>query len=355
MLKVRLFRPFSIEHFAKALPASVRRIAVLDRTKEPGALGEPLYLDVVAALLRGARVGRARARRRAARARRPLWAVLQGVHAGAWSRPCSTTCARASARATTSRSGIVDDVTHTSLPVDQEFDIEAAGRVRAVFFGLGADGTVGANKNSIKIIGEETDNDAQGYFVYDSKKSGAVTISHLRFGPGPIRSPYLIRRANFVACHQWGFLEKYDVLEYAVPGGTFLLNAPYPKAELWNRLPREVQEQILEKKLRLYAIDAYKVAEATGMGNRINSVMQTCFFAISGVLPPEQAIAQDQAGDREDVRQEGRRDRQAQLGRGRRHAREPARGRARARSPATASCAPRFRRRRPTSSSASRP
>ena len=185
--------------------------------------------------------------------------------------------------------GIVDDLTHTSIPVDQEFDTEAAGRVRAVFFGLGADGTVGANKNSIKIIGEETDNDAQGYFVYDSKKSGAVTISHLRFGPGPIRSSYLIRRANFVACHQWGFLEKYDVLEYAVPGGTFLLNAPYPKAELWDRLPRRVQEQVLEKKLRFYAIDAYKVAEATGMGNRINSVMQTCFFAISGVLPPEQA------------------------------------------------------------------
>ena len=186
--------------------------------------------------------------------------------------------------------GIVDDVSHTSIRVDPEFDIDSDDRVRAVFFGLGADGTVGANKNSIKIIGEETDNDAQGYFVYDSKKSGAITISHLRFGPGPIRSSYLIRKANFVACHQWGFLERYDMLEYAVPGGTFLLNSPYPKAELWKHLPRKVQEQVLDKKLKLYGIDADKVAEATGMGNRINSVMQTSFFAISGVLPREQAI-----------------------------------------------------------------
>ena len=188
--------------------------------------------------------------------------------------------------------GIVDDVTHTSIPVDAEFDIDSEERVRAVFFGLGADGTVGANKNSIKIIGEETEHDAQGYFVYDSKKSGAITISHLRFGPGPIRSSYLIKKANFVACHQFGFLERYDMLEYAVPGGTFLLNSPYPKDELWKHLPRKVQDQVVDKKLKVYTIDAYDVAEKTGMGGRINSIMQTCFFAISGVLPRDEAIAQ---------------------------------------------------------------
>jgi pyruvate-ferredoxin/flavodoxin oxidoreductase len=288
VLKVRLFRPFSLEHFLAALPASARRIAVLDRTKEPGALGEPLYQDVVTALREGRDAG--------ALAHEPL---VVGGRYGLSSKEFAPAHVKAVfdhlAKGERPRNhftvGIVDDVTHTSIPVDPDFDIESESRVRAVFFGLGADGTVGANKNSIKIIGEETDNDAQGYFVYDSKKSGAVTISHLRFGPGPIRSSYLVRRANFVACHQWGFLEKYDVLEYAVPGGTFLLNAPFAKAELWGRLPRRVQEQVLEKKLRVYAIDAYKVAEATGMGNRINSVMQTCFFAISGVLPREQAIS----------------------------------------------------------------
>jgi pyruvate-ferredoxin/flavodoxin oxidoreductase len=289
VVKVRVFRPFSIEHFMKALPASVRRIAVLDRTKEPGGLGEPLYQDVVTALREACDAGSSPL------AREPL--VIGGRY-GLSSKEFSPAHVKAVfdhlASGERPRNhftvGIVDDVTHTSIPVDPDYDIDPEARVRAVFFGLGADGTVGANKNSIKIIGEETDNDAQGYFVYDSKKSGAITISHLRFGPGPIRSSYLIRRANFVACHQWGFLEKYDVLEYAVPGGTFLLNAPYPKQELWDRLPRRVQEQVLEKKLKLYAIDAYKVAEATGMGSRINSVMQTCFFAISGVLPREQAI-----------------------------------------------------------------
>jgi pyruvate-ferredoxin/flavodoxin oxidoreductase len=188
--------------------------------------------------------------------------------------------------------GIVDDVNHTSLAFDPDFDIEPDDVVRAVFFGLGADGTVGANKNSIKIIGEETDNHAQGYFVYDSKKSGAMTISHLRFGPRPIRSAYLVRRAQFVACHQFGFLDRYDVLEYAAPGALLLLNAPYAPSELWDQLPREMQEAIVERNVRVYTIDALKVARDTGMGGRINSVMQTCFFALSGVLPRAEAIAE---------------------------------------------------------------
>jgi pyruvate-ferredoxin/flavodoxin oxidoreductase len=186
--------------------------------------------------------------------------------------------------------GINDDVTHLSLAYDASFDTEPSDVVRAVFYGLGADGTVGANKNSIKIIGEDTPNFAQGYFVYDSKKSGSVTVSHLRFGPRPIRSSYLVTRANFVACHQFGFLEKYDVLETAVPGATFLLNSAYGPEEVWDHLPREIQEVILERKIKLFVIDAYKVAKETGMGVRINTIMQTCFFAISGVLPRDEAI-----------------------------------------------------------------
>ncbi|MGE5124718.1 MAG: pyruvate:ferredoxin (flavodoxin) oxidoreductase [Betaproteobacteria bacterium] len=289
VLKVRLFRPFSVGHFAAALPASVRAIAVLDRCKEPGAVGEPLYLDVVTAI---------REAREAGLSPLSVDPLVIGGRYGLSSKDFTPAQVKAVFDELVRREGphnhftvgIVDDVTHTSIPVDPEFDIDSDERVRAVFFGLGADGTVGANKNSIKIIGEETDNDAQGYFVYDSKKSGAVTISHLRFGPGPIRSSYLIHKANFVACHQFGFLEKYDMLEYAVPGGTFLLNSPYAKEEVWSHLPRKVQLQVIEKKLKVYAIDAYKVADETGMGNRINSVMQTCFFAISGVLPREQAI-----------------------------------------------------------------
>ena len=291
ILKVRLYRPFSVKHFAQALPKSVRAIAVLDRTKEPGSVGEPLYLDVVTAIHEA---------REAGTSTLSVDPLVIGGRYGLSSKEFAPNHVKAVFDELVRREGprnhftvgIVDDVTHTSIRVDPEFDIDSDDRVRAVFFGLGADGTVGANKNSIKIIAEETENDAQGYFVYDSKKSGAITISHLRFGPGPIRSSYLIRKANFVACHQWGFLERYDVLEYAVPGGTFLLNSPYPKAELWKHLPRKVQEQVLEKKLKVYAIDAVKVAEATGMGNRINSVMQTAFFAISGVLPREQAIAE---------------------------------------------------------------
>jgi pyruvate-ferredoxin/flavodoxin oxidoreductase len=283
LLKVRLFRPFSIEHFLAALPPSARRIAVLDRTKEPGAVGEPLYLDVCTALREAGRHD---------------IAVVGGRY-GLSSKEFTPAHAKAvydNLAAAQPRNhftvGIVDDVTHLSLPVDDEFDIEPDDVVRGVFFGLGADGTVGANKNSIKIIGEETDNYGNGYFVYDSKKSGAVTISHLRFGPRPIRSSYLVKRANFVACHQYVFLDKYDVLCYAAPGAVFLLNSPLPADQCWDDLPREVQEQVIEKKLRLYVIDAYEVARATGMGTRINTIMQTCFFAISGVLPPEEAIAQ---------------------------------------------------------------
>jgi len=188
--------------------------------------------------------------------------------------------------------GIIDDVSFTSLDVDPAFSTEPADVVRAMFYGLGADGTVGANKNSIKIIGEETPNFAQGYFVYDSKKSGSLTTSHLRFGPRPIHSSYLVTSANFVACHQWVFLEKYDILQNAVPGGTFLLNSVYGPDEVWDHLPRNVQEHIVNKQLKFFVIDGYKVAEETGMGGRVNTIMQTCFFAISGVLPKEEAIEQ---------------------------------------------------------------
>ncbi|MEP0843529.1 MAG: pyruvate:ferredoxin (flavodoxin) oxidoreductase, partial [Phycisphaerae bacterium] len=286
---VKLYRPFSIQDLIKALPASVKTIAVLDRTKEPGAPGDPLYLDVVTALREARDNGwssfavepRVLAGRYGLSSKEFTPAMVKAVYDEmAKPRPKNHFTV-----------GIVDDVTHTSLDVDEDWSIEGPEVVRALFFGLGADGTVGANKNSIKIIGEETDNYAQGYFVYDSKKSGAMTISHLRFGPEPINAPYLIRRASFVACHQFEFLEKYDVLEYAEPGATFLLNAPFSKDQVWDKLPREVQQQIIEKRLRFYTIDAVKVARDTGMGGRINTIMQTCFFAISGVLPREEAIA----------------------------------------------------------------
>ena len=289
VLKVRLYRPFSMRAFARALPASVRAVAVLERTKEPGALGEPMYLDVLAAL------HEARTEGVSPFAKDPL--VIGGRY-GLSSKEFSPAMVKAvfdelakDAPKNHFTVGIVDDVTHTSLPVDASFDIEPDDVVRAVFFGLGADGTVGANKNSIKIIGEETDNYAQGYFVYDSKKAGAVTISHLRFGPRPLRSSYLVNRANFVACHQIQFIDKLDILEAAAPGAVVLLNVPYDPDEVWDNLPREVQETIVEKGLRLYAIDAYKVAKDTGMGVRINTIMQTCFFAISGVLPRDEAVA----------------------------------------------------------------
>jgi len=289
MVKVRLYRPFAIKQFIDALPKSVQSIAVLDRTKEPGAVCEPLHLDVLAALREAKDAGFS-----------PFAAdprVIGGRY-GLSSKEFTPGCVKAvfdelakPAPKAHFTVGIVDDVTHLSLPVDPEFDIEPADVVRGVFFGLGSDGTVGANKNSIKIIAEETENDGQGYFVYDSKKAGAVTISHLRFGPRKIRSTYLIKRANFVACHQFSFLDRYDMTGYAVPGGIFLLNAPYGKDEIWDHLPREVQQDLIEKRLRFYVIDAVEVARKTGMGGRINTIMQTCFFAVSGVLPPAEAVA----------------------------------------------------------------
>jgi pyruvate-ferredoxin/flavodoxin oxidoreductase len=287
VLKVRLFRPFAPEALVAALPRSVKALAVLDRTKEPGAVGDPLYLDV--------RTGLQELEERGALPF-PMPRIVGGRY-GLSSKeftPSMIASVLAELKAARPRNhftvGIVDDVTGTSLEWDRELSMPEPGRVRALFYGLGADGTVGANKNSIKIIGEETDNFAQGYFVYDSKKSGAMTVSHLRFGPEPIRIASLIDRASFVACHQFGFLEKVDVLESAEEGATFLLNAPFPKERVWDALPREIQQTAIDRKLRLFAIDAYKVAREAGMGGRINSIMQTCFFAISGVLPREQAI-----------------------------------------------------------------
>jgi len=289
LLKVRLYRPFSVEHFVAALPPTVKTLAVLDRTKEPGSVGEPLYLDVVTAVIEAMAAGRAplRAAPRIIGGRYGLSskeftpAMIKGIFD-------EMTKAQPKNHFTI---GIHDDVTQTSLEYDPAFSTERPETIRAVFYGLGADGTVGANKNSIKIIGEETDNYAQGYFVYDSKKSGSVTISHLRFGPQPIRSTYLIDRANFVACHQFPLLERLHVLKTAEPGAAFLLNSPYGPAEVWSCLPRAVQEQIIGKKLRFFVIDGHKVAREAGMGGRINTVMQPCFFVLSGVLPRDEAIA----------------------------------------------------------------
>jgi pyruvate-ferredoxin/flavodoxin oxidoreductase len=285
VIRVRLYRPFSMEYFIKALPHSVKSIAVLDRTKEPGTSGEPLYLDIVNALVEANRTG----------------IKVIGGRYGLSSKEFTPGMVKAALDELTKSEpknhftvGITDDVAFTSLEVDETFKIEPEETVRCVFFGLGSDGTVGANKNSIKIIGEETENFAQGYFVYDSKKSGTVTMSHLRFGPKPIRAPYLIEMnaANFVACHQYSFLERVDMLKYAKPGGVFLLNSLYSPGEVWDQLPREVQQAIVEKKLKFYVIDGYAVAEKTGMGGRVNTIMQTAFFAISGILPREAAIAE---------------------------------------------------------------
>ncbi len=290
LLKVRLYRPFSVRHFLAVLPKTVKAIAALDRTKEPGAVGEPLYQDVVAAIGEGLANGTA-----------PFttFPKVIGGRYGLSSKEFTPAMAKAvfdeMAKPQPKNHftvGILDDVTHTNLDYDPDFDIESGDVVRAVFYGLGADGTVGANKNSIKIIGEETPNYAQGFFFYDSKKSGTVTISHLRFGPRSIRSTYQIQQANFVGVHQFGFLERYDVLGTAQKGATFLLNSPYGPDEVWDHLPRPVQEQIIAKKLKFYVIDAYTVARNTGMGVRINTIMQTCFFAISGILPRDEAIAQ---------------------------------------------------------------
>ena len=282
LIKVRLYRPFDVERFLAALPSSTRSIGVLDRTKEPGSSGEPLYLAVQAAVAEGGRTEIQTVGGRYGLSSKEFTpamvkAVLDQL-GGAEPKNHFTV-------------GIKDDVTFTSLEQDPEFEIEREAEVQAVFYGLGSDGTVSANKNSIKIIGEETDSFAQGYFVYDSKKAGSRTVSHLRFGPQPIRSPYLIRSADFVACHQFDFIEEFDVLHLAKSGATFLLNSPFALEEVWDRLPRSVQETILEKQLKFYVIDGYKVASWAEMGNRINTVMQTCFFALSGVLPKEEAIA----------------------------------------------------------------
>jgi pyruvate-ferredoxin/flavodoxin oxidoreductase len=288
VLKVRLFRPFSVQHFLDALPSSVKAIAALDRTKEPGAIGEPLYQDIVTAISEGFAGGTTPFT--------DLPRVIGGRY-GLSSKEFTPAMVKAVFDEMTVDQpknhftvGIVDDVAHTSLDYDTEFDIETDDVVRAMFWGLGADGTVSANKNSIKIIGEETPNYAQGHFVYDSKKSGARTVSHLRFGPRPILNTYEIQTANFVAVHQFGFLEQYDVLGPAEKGATFLLNSPYGPDEVWDHLPQQVQRQIIAKNLKFYVIDAYEVARETGMGVRINTIMQTCFFAISGVLPRDEAI-----------------------------------------------------------------
>ena len=288
ILRVHLYRPFSAKHFLASLPKSVQSIAVLDRTKEPGGAGEPLYQDVVTVLTEAFTAG----------ALKKLPRVIGGRY-GLSSKEFTPTMVKAvfdELKKDPPKNhftvGINDDVSHTSLPYDPNFITEGDNVVRAMFFGLGADGTVGANKNSIKIIGEETDMQAQGYFVYDSKKAGSRTVSHLRFGPDPIHSPYLIQAANFIGCHQFVFLEQVDVLKYAVKGGTFLLNSQYETNEVWDKLPRPVQQAIIDKQLKFYVIDGYKVAKATGMGSRVNTIMQTCFFAISGVLPKDEAIAQ---------------------------------------------------------------
>ena len=281
-LTIKLYRPFSIKHFVEALPKSVKSIAVLDRTKEPGAGGDPLYLDVIGAI---------------AEAGRAMPKVIGGRY-GLGSKEFTPGQAKAVFDELKKPQpkqhfvvGIVEDVTNTSLTYDNNFSVESAATKRCVFYGLGADGTVGANKNSIKIIGEETDNDAQGYFVYDSKKSGSMTVSHLRFGPDKIRSPYLISDASFVACHNFAFLSRYNVVREAAVGATWLLNSPYGKDELWQQVPADLQAEIIKKKLKVFIIDASKVAKESGMGGRINTVMQTCFFAISGVLPKDEAIA----------------------------------------------------------------
>jgi len=289
LLQVRLYRPFSAEHLLAALPKTCRSIAVLDRTKEPGSDGEPLYKDIVTAISTAAGAGTL------------PWTKTPRVIGGRYglsSKEFTPAMIKAVFDELAKEQpkngftvGINDDVTHSSLEIDTSFITEADDVVRAMFFGLGSDGTVGANKNSIKIIGEETDNYAQGYFVYDSKKAGSRTVSHLRFGPRPIHSTYLIQSANFIACHQFVFLEQTDVLKNAAKGAIFLLNSPYERDEVWDMLPRKVQQQIVDKNLRFFVIDAYKVAQETGMGARVNTVMQTCFFAISGVLPREEAIA----------------------------------------------------------------
>jgi len=290
VLKVRLYRPLDVKRFIAALPKTVRRIAVLDRCKEPGAIAEPLCLDVIGAIEEARQTGLLSD---------SFCPITIGGRYGLGSKDFTPAMVKAvydellvekpKRRFTV---GIMDDVTGLSLKVDDAFDIESPDVIRGIFFGLGSDGTVGANKNTVKIIGEGTDHYAQGYFVYDSKKSGAVTISHLRFGPDVIHAPYLIKNAGFIGCHQAQFLDQYDVLEAAAPGAVFLLNSIHSSDLVWSQMPRTIQEAIIEKGLKFYVIDAYKVAREAGMGGRINTIMQTCFFAISGVLPRDEAITQ---------------------------------------------------------------
>jgi pyruvate-ferredoxin/flavodoxin oxidoreductase len=290
VVKVRLFRPFSVDAFVRALPPTTRSLVVLDRTKEPGAPGEPLYQDVVTALVEAQADGSS-----------PLAAPPRvcGGRYGLSSKEFTPAMVRAVLDHMAGPRpknhftiGIVDDVTHTSLAWDDGSQTEPDEVSTAVFYGLGADGTVGATKNSVKIIGRETDRHVQGYFVYYSKMWGAVTVSHLRTSPRPIRSAYLVRKARFVACHQFEFLDRLDVLERAADGATVLLNAPGPAGTVWDRLPREVQQQIVDRRLRCFVIDAYAVAGQAGIAGRINTVMQTCYFAIAGVLPVDRAVAQ---------------------------------------------------------------
>ncbi len=290
VITVHLYRPFSVKHFLAAIPKSVRKFAVLDRTKEPGALGEPMYEDVRTAF------GEAMQDDKSLFGGH--WPNVIGGRYGLSCKEFTPAMAKAvfdelkkDAPKNHFTVGIDDDVTHTSLDFDRDLDIEADDVKRCLFYGLGSDGTVGANKNSIKIIADYTDNYAQGYFVYDSKKAGAITTSHLRFGPRPIKSTYLVHSANFIGCHQWSFLEKYDMLKDLKEGGVFLLNSIYDKDEVWDQLPKEVQQQIIDKKVQFYVIDAYKVAEKTGMGVMINTIMQTCFFNIANVIPAEEAIS----------------------------------------------------------------
>ena len=288
LLRVRLYRPFSSTHLMKALPASTKAIACLDRTKEPGSVGEPLFSDVATAVLQGLSDGTAPFQK--------VPAVLGGRY-GLSSKEFTPAMAKAvldelkkEVPKNPFTVGITDDVSHSSLTYDPSFSAEGEKVIRAKFYGLGADGTVGANKNSIKIIGEETPHFAQGYFVYDSKKSGSRTVSHLRFGPRPIHSSYLIDKPNFIACNQPAFLHKYEMLSESAEGGIFLLNTDVPPEGVWDTLPRSFQENLIRKRMKFYVVDAYKVARGAGLGGRINTVMQTCFFAISGVLPREEAI-----------------------------------------------------------------
>jgi pyruvate-ferredoxin/flavodoxin oxidoreductase len=289
VLKVRMFRPFATSLFLRALPATTQTLVVLDKTKEPGSAGEPLYQDVVTALMEAQADGTLPFLK--------MPKVLGGRY-GLSSKEFNAGMIKAlfeGAAQGTLRNhftiGINDDVTHTSVPFDPSFSVEDPGAVRAVFWGLGGDGTVSANKNAIKIIGEGTDNHAQGFFYYDSKKAGAITISHLRFGKQKIRAPYLITKANFVACHDYTFMEKVDVLKYAEEGATFLLNSPFPAEEVWNDLPMEAQDQIIRKQLKFFVLDGYAVARQVGLGRRFNIPLQTAFFALSNVLPREEAIA----------------------------------------------------------------